>query len=80
VSGRKEWTVVQLSDFNFYSCPEKRRCKLQIGVFRLLCCVRRFYLYECVYKYVLIYIYINLYSDIYTKTHYIITMYRVYCL
>ena len=27
----------KLADFNFYSCPEKRGCKLQIGVVILLC-------------------------------------------
>jgi len=76
---------VQLADCNFYSCPEKRGCELQIDVFRLLFCVRRYCLYVCVCKYVRIYIYIyiyiyNLYSVIYTKTQYIITLFRVYCL
>ena len=37
------------------------------------------YVSTCVYIYIYIYIY-NLYSVIYTKTQYIITLFRVYCL
>jgi hypothetical protein len=71
---RNDLSVVQLSDFDFYSCPEKRGCKLQIGVVILLCCVC---VYVCVCVCIDIY---NLYSDVYTKTHCIITVYRVYFL
>ena len=82
VSGRKELPVVQLSDFNFYSCPEKRGCKLQIGVVRLLCCVyvckyARVCVCVCIYIYIYyIYIYIICIRTS-TKTPCIIT---VYCL